>query len=226
MSEEVQEVHQCEYYKIKETITKKGTGKYKSKTLIVEITNKERCKRTFKDASSLKEYTLDNKIFKYCHSHYPGQLKYSTRHKQTCKVFTEYMAKMSPDVDHMGLLYRWTNCRGKPMSSDLLMNILSYVDDSIRMPYNFSSGAPYTGVNAMNLMVATIKDFKAGNITGPENQGFGTLNQWNANGFVMRSDIDVYPYYVTRGCSDTFITYPIYRSLDMVESDAKKKKKF
>lgn len=212
------ELHQCEYYKIKETITRSGTGKNKKKKLVREITKKERCKRKFKNASSLTEHTIEGKTYKYCHSHYPGQLKYSEHHKQNCSIFTEYSEIMSPNVDHMEILYRWANCRGRPMPSDCLQNVLSYVDDSIRMPYNIMSGRPYTGVNAMNLMIATIKDFKSGTVTGSEHQDFGTANQWNSIGKRKRVDRSVYPYYVTRGCDGTFITYPVFRSLDMIDN--------
>ena len=105
------------------------------------------------------------------------------------------------------------------MPSACLNEILSYVDDSIRMPYNIDSGKPYTGVNALSLMNSTIYEHRDV-INHPV---FGTIKQWNKNGFVKRPG-NVRCYYVTMGCNDTFITYPIYRSIDMIESETMKKK--
>ena len=123
-----EEVHQCEYYKINQKITrkKKGTGKYNTTKLSIEVTNKERCKKKFKNESSLTEYTIGDKTYKYCHSHYPGQFKYSENFRQNCDVFTEYAEKMSPGVDHMSLLYRWTNCRGLINSSSKYIQTCLY----------------------------------------------------------------------------------------------------
>ena len=72
------------------------------------------------------------------------------------------MELLSPDSDKMDLLYRWTSCRGNKMPTDCLQNILSFMDDTIRLPFNAMSGKPYSGVNSLNLMVSTIKEIKNG----------------------------------------------------------------
>lgn len=102
------------------------------------------------------------------------------------------------------------------MPTDVLQNVLSFVDDTVRLPFNTMSGKPHTGVNSMNLTIATIREIKYGNITNHDEASFGTLNQWGALGKRMRKDKPVYPCYVTRGLDGTFIAYPIYRSIDMI----------
>ena len=206
------EKHQCEYYKMKQAFIRKKVGK----GYVSYMKRNERCKRAFKDASKLREYTIGRKTVKYCRSHYPGQY-YDPRQHQNTAIFTEYMELLSPDSDKMDLLYRWTSCRGNKMPTDCLQNILSFMDDTIRLPFNAMTGKPYSGVNSLNLMVSTIKEIKNGSITKYDKPSFATTKQWNDMSRKIVSG-NVYPYYALMGGTGDSFMYPIYRIKDTYDA--------